>query len=281
MDNLIKEKYLKWKNYPLEDDLNKELDMLNESEIIDAFFTDLAFGTGGLRGVIGVGTNRMNVYTVKRASEGLAQYLLKNFDTPSIAIAYDSRNKSRLFAETAAQVMAHHGVRVFIFKELMPTPALSYAVRSLSTTAGIVITASHNPKQYNGYKVYGSDGCQITDLAADLIMKEIEQVDPFVILPNLSFNEYLKTSKIEYISEELIDTLYRYEASLSTFKEEKDIKIVYSALNGAGFRSVTSVLKLAGYEKVFPVKVQCYPDDDLPTTEIYTLSLHDALPIDN
>ena len=125
MDNLIKEKYLKWKNYPLEDDLNKELDMLNESEIIDAFFTDLAFGTGGLRGVIGVGTNRMNVYTVKRASEGLAQYLLKNFDTPSIAIAYDSRNKSRLFAETAAQVMAHHGIRVFIFKELMPTPALS------------------------------------------------------------------------------------------------------------------------------------------------------------
>jgi phosphoglucomutase len=277
MDNLIKEKYLKWKNYPLEDDLNKELDMLNESEIIDAFFTDLAFGTGGLRGVIGVGTNRMNVYTVKRASEGLAQYLLKNFDTPSIAIAYDSRNKSRLFAETAAQVMAHHGVRVFIFKELMPTPALSYAVRSLSTTAGIVITASHNPKQYNGYKVYGSDGCQITDLAADLIMKEIEQVDPFVILPNLSFNEYLKTSKIEYISEELIDTLYRYEASLSTFKEEKDIKIVYSALNGAGFRSVTSVLKLAGYEKVFPVKVQCYPDGDFPTCPKPNPELPDTL----
>ncbi|MDD2434045.1 MAG: phospho-sugar mutase [Bacilli bacterium] len=265
MDKLIKAKYLKWKKYPLEDGLNRELDMLNESEIIDAFFADLAFGTGGLRGVIGVGTNRMNVYTVKRASIGLAQYLLNNFREPSIAIAYDSRNKSRLFADTTAQIMAYHGIRVFIYKELMPTPALSYAVRSLSASAGIVITASHNPKQYNGYKVYGSDGCQITDHAADLIMKEIEKIDPFVILPILSLNEYLKRSQVEYISEEIIDALYHYEASLSTFKGKKDIKIVYSALNGAGFRSVTSVLKLAGYENIFPVKEQCYPDGNFPT----------------
>ena len=277
MDNTIKEKYLRWKNFPLQDSLNKELDSLNESEIIDAFFTDLTFGTGGLRGVIGVGDNRMNVYTVKRASIGLAQYLLKIFNKPSIAIAYDSRNKSRLFAETAAQVMAYYGIQVFIYKELMPTPSLSYAVRSLSTSAGIVITASHNPKQYNGYKVYGSDGCQITDYAANLIMKEIEDVDIFTPLPILSFDEYLKTSQIKYISEELIDTLYHYEASLSTYQGKKDIKIVYSALNGAGFRSVTSVLKLAGYDNLFPVKEQCYPDGNFPTCPKPNPELHETL----
>lgn len=265
MDNEIKERFLRWKNRPLVDGLNEELNSLNESEIADAFFSDLAFGTGGLRGVIGVGNNRMNVYTVKKASVGLARYILNNFDKPSIAIAYDSRNKSRLFAETTAQIMAHFGIKVFIYKELMPTPALSYAVRTLSTSAGVVITASHNPKQYNGYKVYGSDGCQITDQTADLITKEIENIDIFADFPILSFNEYLKTLQIEYISEKLIENLYHYEASLSTYKGKKDIKIVYSALNGAGFRSVTSVLKLAGYENIFPVKEQCYPDGNFPT----------------
>jgi len=277
MDNSIKEKYLRWKNYPLEDGLNKELDSLNESEIIDAFFTDLTFGTGGLRGVIGVGNNRMNVYTVKRASLGLARYLLKSSSKPSLAIAYDSRNKSRLFAETAAQVMAYCGIKVFIYKELMPTPSLSYAVRNLSCSAGIVITASHNPKQYNGYKVYGRDGCQITDLVASLIMKEIENIDLFTPLPVLSFNEYLETLHIQYISEELIASLYHYEASLSTYKGKKDIKIVYSALNGAGFRSVTSVLKLAEYHHIIPVKEQCYPDGNFPTCSKPNPELHETL----
>ncbi|MDD4104204.1 MAG: phospho-sugar mutase [Bacilli bacterium] len=277
MDKVVKDKYLKWKNHRLEDGLNKELDSLSEAEIIDAFFADLAFGTGGLRGIIGVGTNRMNVYTVKRATVGLAKYLLNNFSKPSIAIAYDSRNKSQLFAETAAQVMAYFGVRVFLYKELMPTPALSYAVRVLSTSAGIVITASHNPKQYNGYKVYGSDGCQITDDAANLIMKEIETVDSFIALPILPFNEYLKTSQIEYIPETLIDTLFHYEASLSTYEGKRNIKIIYSALNGAGYRSVTSVLKLAGYKNIFPVKEQCYPDGDFPTCPKPNPELHETL----
>ena len=174
MQEKLRKQYEQWISHGLEDeDLALELDTIskNEDKLSDAFYRDLEFGTGGLRGVIGVGTNRMNIYTVAKASQGLANYICeKYFDTDRrIAISYDSRIKSKLFAETAAGVFAANGIRVYIFKELMPTPCLSYAVRKLNCASGIMVTASHNPAKYNGYKVYGDDGCQITTEAANQI----------------------------------------------------------------------------------------------------------------
>ena len=174
MQNTI---YSEWLNaLPESDPLRKELLSVQNDpkEIEDRFYRGLAFGTGGLRGIIGAGTNRMNVYSVGRATFGLAEYLLKQTTKPSIAIAYDSRNMSKEFAHTAAEILSSKGIQTYIFGELMPTPVLSFAVRKLKATAGIVITASHNPKEYNGYKVYNENGCQITDKAAADITTEIE-----------------------------------------------------------------------------------------------------------
>ena len=164
--------------------------------IEDRFYRELEFGTGGLRGVLGAGSNRMNVYTVGKATQGYSNYLKKNFEKPSVAVAYDSRIHSDLFAQTAAEVFAANGVQVYIYPKLMPTPSLSFAVRDLACTGGIVITASHNPAKYNGYKVYGSDGCQITTEAAKAIQSEIDAVDPFRDVLRMDFNIGLKEKTI-------------------------------------------------------------------------------------
>ena len=176
--------YQRWCEYAKGDlDVEKELaTMANDgNKIEDAFYRDLAFGTGGLRGVIGAGTNRMNIHTVAKASQGLADYVIKNFpeNERKIAVSYDSRIKSDLFSHIAAGVFAANGIKVYIYTELMPTPCLSYAVRALKCTAGIMVTASHNPSKYNGYKVYGADGCQITTETAEIILSEIEKLDIF------------------------------------------------------------------------------------------------------
>ena len=181
--------------------LREELEAIrgDAAAIEDRFYRELEFGTGGLRGVIGAGTNRMNVFTVGKATQGYANYLKAHFAAPSVAIAYDSRINSRLFAETAAGVFAANGVRVHIYPRLMPTPSLSFAVRDLRSCGGVVITASHNPAKYNGYKVYGADGCQITTEAAAAIQQEIDRIDPFADVHTLDFAEGLASGIIAYI----------------------------------------------------------------------------------
>lgn len=180
-----------------------ELKAMDDAKVEDAFYRDLSFGTGGLRGVIGSGTNRMNIYTVAKASQGLADYLNKHFDKPSVSIGYDSRIKSDIFAKAAAGVFAANGVQVNIWPVLMPVPTVSFATRYLGTSAGVMVTASHNPSKYNGYKVYGADGCQITTEAAAEILAEIEKLDIFADVKSISFEEGLAQGKVKYIPDEV------------------------------------------------------------------------------
>ncbi|MBO5578620.1 MAG: phospho-sugar mutase [Bacilli bacterium] len=264
------EKFNEWVlNVKEDQDLINELKTMkdNKSLIEDAFYRDLEFGTGGLRGVIGAGTNRMNIYVIRKASQGLANYINKHFDKPSISISYDSRIKSDVFSKTAAEVFAANGIKVFIYKELMPTPCLSYAVRELHTSGGIMVTASHNPAKYNGYKVYGSDGCQITTEAAAEILGEINNIDPFKT-KHSSFEENVKSGMITYIDDELITKfINRVKEESVLFGEEidKNVKIVYSPLHGTGLKPVTRILKETGYKNVVVVKEQEEPDGNFTT----------------
>ena len=191
------------KNATADEDLTQELKAMDEAQIEDSFYRDLAFGTGGLRGVIGAGTNRMNVYTVAKASQGLADYVNSKPGDHSIAVSYDSRIKSDLFSRTASAVFAANGIRVHLYTELMPTPCLSYAVRALGCDAGIMVTASHNPSKYNGYKVYGADGCQITTEAAAEILSKIEAVDIFEGVKTGDFDSFVAEGRITYIGEDV------------------------------------------------------------------------------
>ena len=237
----------------------------------DAFYRNLAFGTGGLRGVIGAGTNRMNVYTVAKASQGLADYVVKNFGEQErkIAVSYDSRIKSDLFAKVAAGVFAANGIHVHIYTELMPTPCLSYAVRTLGCAAGIMVTASHNPSKYNGYKVYGPDGCQITTEAAESILMEIEKLDIFSDVKFGDFEEYLSKGEIEYISGDIYTSFTEEVKKQSLLgpedKIERDVAIVYSPLNGTGLKPVTRVLRESGFTNITIVAEQEKPDGNFPT----------------
>jgi len=264
------EKFNEWvANVKEDQDLINELKTMKDNKplIEDAFYRDLEFGTGGLRGVIGAGTNRMNIYVIRKASQGLANYINKHFDKPSISISYDSRIKSDVFSKTAAEVFAANGIKVFIYKELMPTPCLSYAVRELHTSGGIMVTASHNPAKYNGYKVYGSDGCQITTEAAAEILSEINNIDPFKT-KHSSFEENVKNGMIEYIDDELITKfINRVKEESVLFGEEidKNVKIVYSPLHGTGLKPVTRILKETGYKNVVVVKEQEEPDGNFTT----------------
>lgn len=222
----------------------------------------LKFGTGGLRAVLGPDSDQMNEQNVNIATQGLAEYLLKNFTAPSVVIGYDSRNKSSDFAETAARVMASKGVKVYIWPELMPVPCVSFAVRFLRCSAGIMITASHNPAQYNGYKVYGNDGCQITSAAALAISNEIDAVCGLCEVNNCNGN------LIEKIPDRVYDEFISEIKDLSVLfndKTDKSIKIVYSPLNGAGLKPVTRVLSEVGYSDIFVVPEQEKPDGDFPT----------------
>lgn len=253
-------------------DLVEELKEMStdKKKIEDAFYCNLAFGTGGLRGVIGAGTNRMNIYTVAKASQGLADYVIRRFaeEQRCIAISYDSRIKSEIFARTAAGVFAANGICVKIYRELMPTPCLSYAVRALKCSAGVMITASHNPAEYNGYKVYGADGCQITTGAAMEILSEIEKLDLFEDIKQTGFNKGLETGLISWIPDDIYtDFVEAVKGQSLLFGDEidKNVSIVYSPLNGTGLKPVLRTLKESGYTNITVVKEQADPDGNFPT----------------
>ncbi len=247
--------------------------------IQDRFYRDLEFGTGGLRGVLGAGSNRMNVYTVAKATQGYSSYLNRTADKPSVAIAYDSRNYSEDFARTAAAVFAGNGIKVHMYPKLMPTPSLSFAVRDLHCSGGIVITASHNPAQYNGYKVYGDDGCQITVQAARDIQAEIDQVDPFQDVKREDFDT--ARGMISWIGE---DTVQRYLAAVGTasvLPQEiaRDVSIVYTPLNGAGISCVPRCLKEHGFSNItIPTEQEC-PDGNFPTCPYPNPEVREALEV--
>ncbi len=271
LEEKITGEYARWiENAVGDKEVEAELRAMDEGKKEDAFYRDLAFGTGGLRGVIGAGTNRMNIHTVAKASQGLADYVVKHFKEGerSIAVSYDSRIKSDLFAKVASGVFAANGIRVHIYPELMPTPCLSYAVRALKCSAGIMVTASHNPSKYNGYKVYGADGCQITTEAADEILSEIEKLDIFTDVKQISFDEGLATGWISYIGEEVYTAFIEEVKGQSVlFGEEvdKNVAIVYSPLNGTGLKPVLRALKESGFGNITIVKEQEEPNGNFPT----------------
>lgn len=279
----IMENYKRWLGKVTEEDLLAELKSIdgNEEEINDRFYRDLEFGTGGLRGVIGAGTYRMNEHTVARATQGYSNYLNKAAQNPSVSIAYDSRNKSDIFAKTAASVFAANGVQVNIYKELMPTPSLSYAVRALQCDGGIVVTASHNPAKYNGYKVYGADGCQITLEVADAILAEIEAVDVFDDVKIMDFETGISEGKIKYIEDDVITGFIDAvsERALNPKEIDKNVSIVYTPLNGTGRYCVTRCLKENGYTQITIPKEQEMPDGNFTTCPYPNPEIREALEV--
>lgn len=277
---LYKDEYQCWLENAVEDDLHSLLRKMSQEEIEDAFYKNLAFGTGGLRGTIGAGTNRMNVYTVAKASQGLADYLVKKFSRPSVVIGFDSRIKSDVFARTAASVFAANGVLTHLWPHLNPVPTVSFAVRYLSASAGIMITASHNPSKYNGYKVYGEDGCQITTKAAAEILGEIEKLDIFIDVKRLDFDAAVSEGKITYISEDVLTAFVENVKNQSVLFGEKvnrDAAIVYSPLNGTGLIPVTRTLKEMGYTNITLVEEQCLPDGAFPTCPYPNPEIREAM----
>ncbi|MEG0408593.1 MAG: phospho-sugar mutase, partial [Bacilli bacterium] len=282
----IQKEYEKWLEKATKDtDLIEELISIkdNEDSIVDAFYTDLTFGTGGLRGVIGAGTNRVNVYTIAKASHGLANYINKNFESEDkrIAVSYDSRIKSELFAEISCAVFAANGIETHIYKELMPTPCLSFAVRELNCAAGIMVTASHNPAKYNGYKVYGSDGCQITTEAASDIYNEIKNVDIFSDSKSIEFQIGVQNGMIKYIEDDVYTKFIncvKNETMISTEEKiDKNVSIVYSPLNGTGLKPVLRVLNESGYTNIKVVEEQKYPDGHFPTCPYPNPEIQEAM----
>ncbi len=263
-------------------DLICELDDISgkDEEIFDRFYTKLKFGTAGLRGVIGAGTNRMNIYTVRQATQGLANYLNNNCKKPKVAIAYDSRIKSELFAKECARVLAANGVKVFITKELQPAPVLSFAVRDLACDSGIMITASHNPAKYNGYKCYGSDGCQITDEMAASVYSEIQNVDMFTDVKLSDLSIELEKGNVEYISEELYDSYIENVKKQSIrpgCAKDAKLKVVYSPLNGAGNKLVRRVLNETGVYDIVTVREQEFPDGNFPSCPYPNPEIREAM----
>ena len=276
-----KEEYQRWLEKAVADeDLAVELRTMDEGKIEDAFYRNLAFGTGGLRGVIGAGTNRINIYTVAKVSQGLADYLKGHFAAPSIVVGYDSRIKSDLFAKVAAGVFAANGIRVNIWPELMPVPTVSFATRYLGASAGVMVTASHNPSKYNGYKVYGADGCQITTEAAAEILAEIEKLYIFADVKTGDFEAGLAGGSICYISDEVYTAFVEQVKGQSVlFGEEvnRDVSIVYSPLNGSGLKPVTRTLREMGYTNITVVKEQEQPDGNFPTCPYPNPEIREAM----
>ena len=267
---MVNEKYKLWCEKAVGDpDLIKELESIkgNEEAISDAFYKDLEFGTGGLRGVIGAGTNRMNIYTVGKASQGLAAYVNSVSENGRIAVAYDSRIKSDLFAKTAASIFAANGIKVYIYKELMPTPMLSFAVRRLKCDAGVVVTASHNPAKYNGYKAYGPDGCQLGLEAADYVLSIMNKVDIFDDVKTLDFDNAVAEGKIEYIGDDIIEEYLNCVLACRVAPEAdvKSLNVIYTPLHGSGNKPVRSILKKIGVTNVTVVPEQELPDGNFPT----------------
>lgn len=277
------ELYQSWLENAVDDpDLQLELKAIemNTEAIQDRFYRDLAFGTGGLRGVIGAGTNRMNIYTVRRATQGLADYVKEAFTEPSVAISYDSRIKSTDFAKAAAEVLAANGVKVHIYNELKPTPMLSFAVRALHCSAGIMVTASHNPAKYNGYKAYGSDGCQMTIDAADAVLAKINALDIFRDVKHIPFEDALASGMISYIGEEIVEDYFQnvLEQSINpNLCAGSGLKIVYTPLNGTGNKPVRTILNRIGIQDVTIVKEQEQPDGNFTTCPYPNPEIREAL----
>lgn len=253
----------------------------NTTEIEDRFYRELEFGTAGLRGVLGAGTNRMNIYTVGRATQGYCDYLLRHGDKPSVAIAYDSRNNSTRFAEYATSIFAGNGIRVHLYRQLMPTPCLSFAVRYFGCSGGINVTASHNPAKYNGYKVYGPDGCQITAQAAEEILALIAGTDTFDGVKTISLETALAEGLVTYIGEEAIEA-YLCAIDRESLLEpaiSRDLPIVYTPLNGAGISCVPQCLARQGFKNVLIPEAQAKPDGNFPTCPFPNPEIRQALDV--
>ena len=257
------DEYKRWVENVKDEELSEALKKMDETQAEDAFYRDLAFGTGGLRGTIGAGTNRMNIYTVAKASQGLSDYLVKSFTEPSVAIGYDSRIKSDVFAKTAAGVLAANGINVRIYDALMPVPALSFATRYYNCNAGVMVTASHNPAKYNGYKAYGPDGCQMTDDAAAIVYAEIQKTDVLTGAKYISFAEGVEKGLIRFVGDDCKKALYEAIESRQVrpgLCKTAGLKLVYSPLNGSGLVPVTQVLKDIGITDITIVPEQEYPN---------------------
>ena len=255
----------------------------DEDAITDAFFQDLEFGTAGLRGTIGAGTNRMNIYTVGRATQGFADYLVKNFENPTVAIARDSRNKGELFVKVTASILAANGVKTYLYPKISPVPTLSWATRYLHCSGGICMTASHNPAAYNGYKAYGPDGCQITSEAAAAISAAIAETDPFHGVKTTDFDEAARAGLINWIDDSVLVAYYDavLSKSVSNLTDEQvaeaPLKLVYTPLNGTGLIPVTTVLERAGITDITVVPEQANPDGDFPTCPYPNPEIREAM----
>ncbi len=267
---MIKEKYELWcKRATRDGDLIKELVSLKDDEnaISEAFYKDLEFGTAGLRGIIGAGTNKLNVYTVGKATQGLAAYINSVTENGSVAVSYDSRIKSDVFARVAAEVFAANGVKVYIFKELTPVPMLSFAIRHLKCDAGVMITASHNPSKYNGYKAYDNTGCQLGPKAADYVLSIMNSVDIFDGVKYLDFDTAVKEGKIEFIGEDVNEAYLNCVLNARVEKEldTSNLNVIYTPLNGSGNKPVREILKRIGVKNLTVVKEQELPNGNFPT----------------
>lgn len=282
MDDTIREAAQLWKENVTEPDLASELDQLmadpDSEKLSDAFYRSLAFGTAGLRGTLGVGTNRMNVYTVAQASQGLATYLNAHFENSTVAIARDSRNKGEDFVKAAAGVLAANGIKSFVYPRIEPVPTLSYATRDLKCSAGICVTASHNPAQYNGYKVYGPDGCQIANEAADEIQNTINETDIFNGVKRMDFDEALEKGLVEWTPDAVLDRFIDAVASQSIgTKPNPDFSVVYTPLNGTGMECMHRILERVGIKNVTVVPEQANPDGNFPTCPYPNPEFREAL----
>ncbi len=284
MDTKIQERAQLWKENVDEPELAAELaDLLakgDDDSIVDAFYRDLEFGTAGLRGVLGVGTNRMNVYTVSQATQGLADYLNAHCENPTVAIMRDSRNKGDEFVRAAAGVLAANGIKSFVAPRIEPVPVLSFTTRHLGCDAGIVITASHNPAPYNGYKVYGPDGCQIANEAADEIQASIDGTDIFAGVRSMDFGEAQEKGLVEWVGDDVIDAYLDAIQTVSVpgcVAEDGSFKVVYTPLNGSGLECVTKILSRVGIDNVVVVPEQREPNGDFPTCPYPNPEIREAL----
>lgn len=275
LDDIFKN-YARWINCCSNRDRYR-LISLDINQINEAFYRELSFGTGGLRGKLGLGPNRLNVYTVGKATQGLADYLNSTFENPTVALCRDTRHGSEEFVRRVAEVLAENGIKSYLFERVEPTPALSFAVRALGCSAGVNITASHNPAAYNGYKVYGPDGCQITVDAAEAIQAAIDPVDCFDGVKAMTFDKALEEGLVQWVPEKVLDRYIEETLEVSTGEDCSALRIVYTPLHGVGLECVSRVLEGIGVADVVTVEEQCVQDGDFPTCPYPNPEVCDAL----